>query len=113
LFPELNLENCFNILNENKDEKIILVPNTYRDFNGANVNDMFAIGLPDTMKLYSESLDYFKLPVMSSVHMETILSQIWNANGIKRPITDFSVEIRRKGTGSQHTDFNPNFGRWE
>lgn len=116
--PEpVNLELIYNHLIKHKDLRIIYIPRNYREPQNNEkiipVTNFFTIGLPETMKIYCNS--YYELNLslfQEDFHIETIMSKIWAKLNLIVVGTEIDILIRNDGIGSQHTDFIPNFGRW-
>jgi len=107
--PTIHLDKVYEFLKSHPN--IIITPNNHRN---PWFNDMFAIGLPDTMKIYCEAvdhIDHFNLNLNVQLHSEIMISSILSAQGLVWPQTDIKVSIREVGTGKDST-FIPDFGRW-
>jgi hypothetical protein len=89
----------------------VITPYNHRN---CGYNDMFAIGLPDTMRTYCSSVDFidhFNLELNVKLHSETIISAIVASHGIQWPPTDIRISLREQGVrNGDH--FVPDFGRW-
>jgi hypothetical protein len=108
--PVIDLEQARSILNQNPN--IIITPYNHRN---CGYNDMFAIGLPDTMKTYCTSvdhIDHFNLNLGVKLHSELMIGSILNSQGIQWPATNIRVSLREIGVRNGDY-FVPNFGRWE
>lgn len=111
--PSINLNHALEFLKQNP--KCIITPMNHRN---CGFNDMFAIGLPDTIKLYSEAvdhIDHFNLNLNVQLHSEFMISTILSSQGIQWPPTDLRVSLREQGTGARRngeSKFIPYFGKW-
>jgi hypothetical protein len=107
--PSIDLQAARNLLTQHPN--YVMTPYNHRN---CGYNDMFAIGLPDTMKIYCTSVDYidhFNLNLNVRLHSETMISAIISSQGIQWPMTDIRVSIREQGTRDGDM-FYPDFGRW-
>jgi hypothetical protein len=107
--PMLDLKEICSILVANP--QCIVTPMNHRN---PIFNDMFAIGLPDTIKTYCEAvdhIDHFNLDLNVQLHSEIMISSILAAHGLQWPNTNLRVSLRENGQG-RNGDFKPNFGRW-
>ena len=107
--PLLNLQEIHTALLGNP--QCVVTPMNHRN---PAFNDMFAIGLPDTIKTYCEAvdhIDHFNLDLNVQLHSEIMISSILAAHGLQWPNTNLRVSIRENGQG-RGADFKPNFGRW-
>lgn len=107
--PPINLEHALTVLKQNPN--FIITPKNHRN---CGFNDMFAIGLPDTIKTYCEAvdhIDHFNLNLDVQMHSELMISTIIRAHGLQWPMTDIRVSIREQGQMLEQK-FVPNFGRW-
>jgi len=108
--PVIDLSHVYNILKQNPN--IIITPDNHRN---CGFNDMFAIGLPDTIKTYCESvdhIDHFNLNLNVTMHSELMISTIIHSQGLQWPKTGIRVSIREQGNGPNAPGFIPDFGRW-
>lgn len=97
--------------------KYIITPSNHRN---CGFNDMFAIGLPNTIKTYCEAvnhIDHFNLTLNVQLHSELMIATILQSQGLLWPLTNFEVSLRQQGIGSTRFEDNdpfiPTFGRWK
>jgi hypothetical protein len=112
------LDKVYETLMANKPAQLIYTPNNLRAPQGWShvlpVNDMFAVGLPEVMKIYTDTYNLIDLPTMQEYYdPNVIISKVWSKNNIHFPHSDFEMTIRTEGVGSKYIDFIPNFGKWE
>jgi hypothetical protein len=103
----INLQACLNLLRLNPN--IILTPTNNRHGAAPQFCDQFAIGLPETMTVYTRVVDLFDQCYLQHgvpFNQEFILQHILNDHGISWPDTGFTVGLRRTG------NIVPDFGRW-
>jgi len=107
--PSIDLQAAREFLLQNPN--CVITPYNHRN---CGYNDMFAIGLPDTMKAYCTSvdhIDHFNLNLNVRLHSEMMISAIIGSQGIQWPMTDIRISLREQGVrNGDH--FVPNFGRW-
>ena len=111
----IDLLQVYNFLQNNP--RCVITPANRRS---CGFNDMFGIGLPETMKTYCEAvdhIDHFNLNLNVKLHSELMISTILASQGLHWPMTNFNVSLREQGTGSTRSEDNnpfiPNFGRWK
>jgi len=110
----LDLVRIHNFLEQNPN--YLITPSNRRN---CGFNDMFAVGLPNTIKTYCEAvdhIDHFNINLNVQLHSELMISTILGSQGLQWPMTNFKVSLRQQGTGSDVAEDNdpfiPYFGKW-
>lgn len=112
--PAINLQEIYDVLLPRPD--VIVVPGNHIS---VGYNDIFAIGLADTMEKYCKIVDYvdhFNLVLNVKFHSEIMSTTILRSLGISWPNTNLIARLRIigefKGGGDPDPFFIPDFGRW-
>jgi hypothetical protein len=92
---------------------------TTDDRRGNLIDDVFAIGLSETMQRYSDMVNHFDRVYMENPQLEmateTMVAVTLMTLGLKFPLSGIGRRLRTIGTGIEDgvSKFQPDFGRWE